>query len=104
MPLPVPRIYTSLLAVFVILFGAAYWWRARQPIIDRPLVTLSATGKASVFSVILAFWILGELPDRGLLAAAPDLVFAGIFARWLAGSRPVAEASAADSPGKHNTL
>lgn len=87
LPTPVPHIYTTLLAVFVMLFGIAYAWLARQPIIDRPLVAFSALGKAAVFSTILAFWILGDLSSRSVLAAIGDLIFAAIFAWWLIGSR-----------------
>jgi len=87
LPAPVPHIYTSLLAVFVMLFGIAYAWLARQPIIDRALVGFSALGKMAVFTVILLFWILGDLPGRSALAAIGDLIFAVIFARWLVRSR-----------------
>jgi len=87
LPMPVPRAYTTLLAVFVMLFGVAYAWLARQPIIDRPLVAFSALGKASVFSAILVFWILGDLPGRAALGAVGDVVFAVIFAGWLVRSR-----------------
>jgi len=83
LPTPVPHIYTTLLSVFVMLFGIAYAWLARQPIIDRPLVAFSALGKAAVFSTILVFWILGDLTGRSALAAIGDLVFAAIFAWWL---------------------
>ncbi len=83
LPAPVPRVYTALLAFFVALFGGAYAWLARQPRIDRPLVAVAALGKAGVFAIILAFWLLGEVPGRGVLSASGDLVFAGIFAWWL---------------------
>jgi hypothetical protein len=87
MPKPVPRIYTTLLAVFVMLFGVAYAWLSRQPVIDRPLVALSALGKMGVFTVILVFWILGDLGGRSVVGAVGDLVFAVIFAWWLVRSR-----------------
>jgi hypothetical protein len=87
LPAPVPHVYTTLLAVFVILFGVAYAWLARQPIIDRPLVAISALGKTAVFTVILAFWIRGDLGGRNALAASGDLVFAAIFAWWLAATK-----------------
>src|SRR5260370_36438846 len=99
LPTPVPRIYTALLAAFVTLFGVAYAWLARQPIIDRPLVAFSALGKAGVFAVILVFWILGDLRGRSALAAIGDLVFAAIFVWWLIGGRAMANASAAPGAG-----
>ena len=87
LPAPVPHIYTTLLAVFVMLFGVAYAWLARQPVIDRPLVGFSALGKAAVFSTILVFWLLGDLTGRNVLAAIGDLVFAAIFTWWLVRGR-----------------
>jgi hypothetical protein len=86
LPMSVPPIYCALLAFFVVLFGGTYAWLARQPNIDRPLVAFAAVGKAGAFGVILAFWLLGEAPGRGVLAATGDLVLAGIFVRWLRAS------------------
>lgn len=94
LPAQVPSIYSTLLALFVILFGGAYAWLARQPRIDRPLVVLAALGKAGVFAVILVYWLLGALPGRGVLAVSGDLAFAGIFAWWLLGE-PATPAAAA---------
>jgi hypothetical protein len=85
LPAPVPRIYTTLLAFFVLLFGGAYAWLALQPNIDRPLVAFAAIGKAGAFAVIFIFWVLGEAPARGVLAATGDLIFAGLFLCWLLG-------------------
>jgi hypothetical protein len=92
LPAPVPPIYAALVAFFVILFGGAYAWLARQPAIDRPLVALAAIGKAGVFALLVTFWLLGEAPGRGVLAAIGDLVLAGIFAWWLLGAQPGAPA------------
>ena len=86
LPAPVPRIYTTLLALFVALFGGAYAWLARQPEIDRPLVALAAIGKSGFFAVMAVCWLLGEAPGRGVVAATGDLMFAVVFAWWLLGS------------------
>jgi hypothetical protein len=87
LPSPVPHVYCALIAFFVLLFAGAYAWLARQPTIDRPLVALAAIGKAGVFAVIARFWLLGEAPGRGVLAATGDLILAGIFAWWLLGAQ-----------------
>jgi hypothetical protein len=87
MPLPAPRPYTILLAFFVLLFGGAYAWLALQKTIDRPLVAFAAIGKAGAFTIFFAFWLLGDLPVRSVLAATGDLIFAGLFLYWLRGSR-----------------
>jgi len=72
-------LYSTLVAFFVALFGGAYAWLACQPNFDRPLVALAAIGKAGAFAIILIFWLLGEVPGRGVLVASGDLIFAGIF-------------------------
>jgi hypothetical protein len=87
LPVPVPRIYAMLLAFFVLLFGGAYAWLALQPNIDRPLVAFAAIGKTGAFAIIFIFWVLGEAPARGVLAATGDLIFAGLFLYWLLSTR-----------------
>jgi hypothetical protein len=83
LPVPVPAIYSALLAFFVVLFAGAFAWLASQTNIDRPLVAFAAIGKAGAFLVIVIFWLLGDIPGRSVLAASGDLIFACIFAWWL---------------------
>jgi len=90
LPGPVPPVYGVLLALFVALFAGAYAWLARQPRIDRPLVALTAIGKASFFVVMCLSWFLGAAPGMGVLAASGDLIFAMIFTWWLLGGGAVA--------------
>lgn len=87
LPSHVPGLYRALLTLFVLLFGGAYAWLARQEQIDRPLVALAAIGKAGAFAVIGGFWLLGVSPGRTALLASGDFVFAGLFAVWLVQSR-----------------
>jgi len=84
-PTPVPRVYTALLTVFVLLFAGAYVWLARQPCIDRPLVALAAVGKAGAFAAVFVCWLAGQIPGRAALAFSGDAVFAAIFTWWLVG-------------------
>lgn len=95
LPVPVPRLYSIFIALLVALFGATYGWLARQPQIDRPLVAFSALGKSTFFLVVLLCWILGDVPGRSVIAAAGDLVFAGIFVWWLLSEAPGAAAVSA---------
>ena len=90
MPTGVPAVYRALLALFVLLFGGAYAWLARRPVIDRPLVGFAAIGKAGAFAVVLMCWIAGAVPFLSVAAITGDLVFALLFAWWLAGSSNVA--------------
>ena len=101
LPDPVAPVYCALLAFFVALFAGAYAWLAVQQDIDRPLVAFSAIGKGGAFSLILAFWFLGQSPARGVLAASGDLAFAGIFTWWLLVNR---ERHSADAPARIETL
>ena len=87
-PSPVPHVYSATLAFLVALFGLTYGWLARQPRIDRPLVVFCTLGKAGFFTIVVACWLLGELPASALRAAGGDLVFAAIFAWWLVGETP----------------
>jgi hypothetical protein len=98
LPPVVPDLYRMMLGFFVVLFGGAYAWLARQPHIDRPLVGFAAIGKAGAFGIILTLWLVGRSPARGVLAATGDLVLAGIFAWWLFGEQqgdPIAGSTAA---------
>jgi|HubBroStandDraft_6_1064221.scaffolds.fasta_scaffold61631_2 hypothetical protein len=92
LPTPVPVIYRILVALFVLLFGGAYAWLARQSNIDRPLLALGAIGKAGAFLVVFILWLLGEATGHGLLAVTGDLILAGSFTWWLLGSRENAPA------------
>ncbi len=99
LPAPVPPIYRALLAMFVLLFAGAYAWLASQRIIHRPLVALSALGKAGAFSVIFAIWLLDQAPARSVVAGAGDLALAAIFTWWLLGARGAAADAAAGAAG-----
>lgn len=85
-PADVHPMHRGLLALFVLLFGGAYAWLARQTEIDRPLVAFSAVGKAGAFAVVLRVWIAGGVPARSVALITGDLVLAVIFALWLVGS------------------
>jgi hypothetical protein len=86
LPGPVPRVYTAFIAFMVALFAGTYAWLARRPTIDRPLVAFSAVGKTGFFVVVVACWLLGEVPGRAVIGASGDLVFAALFAWWLVGT------------------
>lgn len=88
LPSPVPLADSLLLAMFVALFGGAYAWLAARPVIDRPLVGFATIGKAGACIVVVALWLIGDLPARTLLTVSGDAVFAAIFCRWLLNSAP----------------
>ncbi|MBM4267219.1 MAG: hypothetical protein FJ144_11535 [Deltaproteobacteria bacterium] len=80
LPPDVPGLYRGLVALFVLLFAGSYLWLARSANLDRAFVTFAAIGKTSAFLLILAFWLFGEAPLRGVLAMSGDLAFAAVFA------------------------
>lgn len=88
-PVPGHPIYGVLLAVFALLFGAAYAWLAMQPVIARPLVFLAAVGKLSVFLVVVVFWLSGAVSWHLVLASSGDFLFGVIFCWWLIGAQQV---------------
>jgi len=94
LPVPVPTVYSVLLALFVTLFGGAYAWLASQARIDRPMVAFSAIGKASAFAATAACWLAGEAPGLAVLAITGDLVFAAVFTWWLLSAAPPAATTA----------
>jgi hypothetical protein len=82
-----PLAYRVLLALFVALFGGAYAWLAREPIISRPLVAFSAIGKVTFVLAALALAMMGETGGRTALVVLPDLAFAALFTWWLRSPR-----------------
>ncbi len=83
LPVPVPLVYSVMLTLFVLLFGAAYAWLALQPAIDRPMVGFAACGKASVFVAAVVLWATGDASAWLIPGATGDLIFAALFLWWL---------------------
>jgi hypothetical protein len=76
-----------MMAFFVLMFGGTYAWLAGRPSIDRPLVGFCAIGKTGVFVIVAALWLGSQIAGRSVVLFGGDLVFATIFAWWLASSR-----------------
>lgn len=83
LPGDVPALYSTLCAVFVAAFAAAYLWLVLQTRLDRPLIGLAALVKTSVFGVFLLFWLAGSVTDRGLWMVVPHAAVAAVFFAWL---------------------
>jgi hypothetical protein len=83
--LPPPRemLFVQMFAVFVALFGVAYFWIGVAPDGKRPLIQFSAAGKISVFAAIVLEHFAGNAPAMLIGPAAGDLVFAILFLRSL---------------------
>lgn len=79
----VPPLYAYVLAYLVALFGVVYGWMAVQRVIYRPLVAISAVGKAGVFVIAAALWAAGDVSWKTVGVASGDLTFAAIWTWWL---------------------
>jgi len=78
-----PPLYTTLVALFVLLFGGSYLWLALQPVISRPLLALGAIGKTTAAVAFTLLWLCGEASLLLMLGGLGDLAFAVVFFVWL---------------------
>lgn len=88
LPGSVSPIYSVMVAFFVALFGCAYAWLARRPVIDRPLLVLGCIGKSGAFLIALVLWLCGEATTLLITVALGDLAFAALWFAWLRGGSP----------------
>jgi len=87
LPDHVSPLYSSLVSLFVGLFGFTYAWLAMQPGIDRPLLTIGAIGKFVACGVVMSLWAQAAVPDVLALVGLGDLGFAALWFSWLFLSR-----------------
>ena len=92
LPTDAHPLYLLTVALFVALFGAAYFWTAREGRVDRLFMVLAIAGKLGFFLIATWLWAAGELSFTGPLLASGDLFFASIFAFWLLNARTAAVA------------
>lgn len=83
LPQPAHFAYSGFCAAVILIFAGVYFWLARSPQIDKPLVAVAAIGKTSFFLVMLISWMIGESSIIGVLLATVDLAMAVIFAQWV---------------------
>lgn len=86
LPPSAPRLYSWLLALFIVLFGGVYAWLSRRRVIDRPLVAMAIVGKFGVFFVALVCLLLGDISSKAFAPAVGDLGFGLVFLWWLNGA------------------
>ena len=83
MDVPRDRLLLHLFLVFVLLFGAAYFWVSRDLTRNHGLVALGAAGKALAFFTVLLHFFQGTASAQLLALIAPDLAFAAVFVAFL---------------------
>jgi hypothetical protein len=76
-------LYLTTAGMFVLLFGLAYLAAAVRGRADPVFIAIAAAGKLSFVALLVWFWAMGMLPVRAPLLGSADLIFAGLFLRWL---------------------
>src|SRR5919197_1021065 len=76
-------LYLVTVGMFVLTFGLAYLWAAVTGHAERLFIAVAATGKLSVFGLLVWFWVSGTLPVRAPVLGTGDLIFGILFVAWL---------------------
>ncbi len=76
-------LYAWILSLWIGFFGIGYLRLSVSAAQERFFVAIGAAGKASFSLLLVAFWLVGDLPARAALAGSADLIFAAIFVHWL---------------------
>lgn len=92
LPPEAPPIYLATVSMFILLFGLGYFWCAVTGRADRLFVTLAAVGKLAFVTMLVCFWLAGELSARAVLGGVGDLVFGTLFVTWLLSADRAVEA------------
>jgi hypothetical protein len=84
---PRPTVWIHIIALVVLVFGYAYWRIAMDPVKFREYVVLGIVGKLAFVVVIYGHFIAGDATAALATLVTADLVFAGLFAAYLARTR-----------------
>jgi len=67
----------------ILLFGAAYVLLAADPVRWRPYIPLAVAGKLIAAASVITPWAMGDISWRLPALISVDLLFAGLFVRFL---------------------
>lgn len=81
---PRPTVWIHIIALIVLVFGYAYWRIANDPSRFREYVTLGIVGKLAFVVAIYGHFLAGDATAALTTLVTADLVFAGLFAAYLA--------------------
>ena len=81
---PRPTVWIHIVALIVLVFGYAYWRIARDPVRFREYVVLGIVGKLAFVVVIYGHFLAGDATAALATLVTADLVFAALFAAYLA--------------------
>jgi hypothetical protein len=87
MPPGAPPVYLATIMLFVLLFGAGYFWVGVTGRAEPLFVTLAAVGKIAFVTILVSFASAGTLSWRAPVVASGDLLFGLLFLRWLVAYR-----------------
>ena len=104
LPDDVHPLYLATIGMFILIFGIGYLWTGATGRADRLFIALAACGKITFFTILVGFWLAGELSLRPPLLGAADLFFGVLFLIWLAGSRPTLAAGLSAAGGNGRRL
>jgi hypothetical protein len=104
LPENVHPVYLVTISLFILLFGIGYLWTGATGRADRLFISLAAVGKIAFFTILVGFWLAGELSVRAPLLGAGDLFFGVLFLIWLAGSRSSLAAGLSAAGGNDRRL
>lgn len=79
-----PTVWIHVIALIVLVFGYAYWRIATDPVRFREYVALGIVGKLAFVVAIYGHFLAGDATTALAALVTADLVFAGIFATYLA--------------------
>jgi hypothetical protein len=81
---PRPTVWIHIIALIVLVFGYAFWRIARDPSRFREYVVLGIAGKLAFVVAIYGHFIAGDATAALATLVTADLIFAGVFAAYLA--------------------
>jgi hypothetical protein len=87
---PRPTVWIHIVALIVLVFGYAYWRIATDAVKFREYVVLGIVGKLAFVVAIYGHFLAGDATAALAALVTADLVFAGLFAAYLARTRPMA--------------
>ena len=75
--------YVQFAAAVVVIFGIGFWFVARSPERNRDIIKLGVLLKLAYSSVVLGWWLRGQIPAMWVPFAWIDLVFLVAFVATL---------------------
>ena len=82
-PAPSEPVYLHFFCVLVAIFGMGYFWIAREPDKNRPIIRLGAIGKLSLVVAGVVEVMIGNISWQILIPLAVDLIYSLLFFRAL---------------------